>query len=440
LAKINTMKKTKILLATSIIVLTFFLLLPKAQPSSVESHFGIQLGSLNYASSVNHIEELGTQNFVRNTIYGDIFGWKIVKSNSESIATCNSCCDLTKSSCNCITGDKYYCTPNSRNSLLNYPIVIDFYNNNFNQLINFEASRYDDTPPTELIPNYPLNNENTYREYVSFLSQNFSNKVKYWVVGNEVEAMIFWAGTPEEYADMVAIASEEIRENCSDCKVGISFAHPNLSQKDPEQRELWYSAIGRVCSSFDFIDAHFYDSSFIQQGQLDRWKQTCPGKEFISSETGVMDYIVAGGNPQAGGSLEKQAQDLAKYNTLLFTEGYNKIYMYLMDTEYGMGEIFLHNGLIDDIGNLRKPSFYSYKTMIKKVDYFTSVSKIADGQYKYTFSNKNPVYVLWCDLESCSVPGEIVGSVKVTNYLGDEQIKNSEQIVLSESPIFVEEI
>jgi len=57
-----------------------------------------------------------------------------------------------------------------------------------------------------------------------------------------------------------------------------------------------------------------------------------------------------------------------------------------------------------------------------------------------SFSNKNPVYVLWCDLESCSVPGEIVGSVKVTNYLGDEQIKNSEQIVLSESPIFVEEI
>jgi hypothetical protein len=404
--------------------------------TTTESHFGVHLGSLNYNSAVSHIRELGEHIYARNVVYGDAFGWKAVKGSKESIAQCGICCDSTKSACGCSVGDKYYCTPSSRDSLLNYPILIDFYNNNLNQLVNFEAGRYDDTPPKELTADYPHGHEDIYRDYVSFLVQNFGNKVKYWVVGNEVEALIFWVGTPEEYADMLVIASEEIRKNCADCKVGISFAHPNLSPKRPEQRELWYSAIGLVCSSFDFIDAHFYDARFIEEGQLDKWKQTCPGKEFISTETGVMDYIVTGGKPQAGGSLEKQAQDLAKYNTLLFAEGYNKIYMYLMDTDYGMGGIFLHNGLIDEITNTRKPAFYSYKTMIEKVDYFTSITKITEGQYKYAFSNKGPVYVLWCDSGSCTLDSSIpTTNIRITDYQGNQLT----QITLTESPIFVEE-
>ena len=63
-----------------------------------------------------------------------------------------------------------------------------------------------------------------------------------------------------------------------------------------------------------------------------------------------------------------------------------------------------------------------YKTMIDKVDYFSSITKLAEGQYKYTFSDKGPVYILWCDSGSCSINSEISGQVKATDYLGSEQI------------------
>ncbi len=404
---------------------------------SSESRFGVHLGSLTYDSAAGYIRELGEQIYVRNEFFRDAFGWRQVK-NEGTVSACRSCCDPTRSSCDCAVKDFYYCRADSREGLLSTPIVTDFYRNGFNQLVDFYADRYDDTAPKRIVAAYPTGHEDTYRGYVSFLVEHFGDKVKYWEVGNENEAAAFWGGTPQEYADLVGLASREIKQNCADCQVGISFANPGLSPKSSELNDEWFSAIGGICSAFDFIDAHFLSVDFITPGQLDKWRQTCPGKEFLSTETGVPDIIMSAGKPQnAGGSLEKQAQDLLKYNTLLFAEGYGKIYWYLIDTNYGSGEIFLHNALIDE-DTTKKPAFTSYKTMIGKVDYFTAISKLADGQYKYTFANKNPVYVLWCDSGMCPLPSETSGTVTVTDYLGAAETKNANQIRLTESPVFVE--
>jgi hypothetical protein len=62
------------------------------------------------------------------------------------------------------------------------------------------------------------------------------------------------------------------------------------------------------------------------------------------------------------------------------------------------------------------------------------------GQYIYTFFDKNPAYVLWSDSGTSALPSNLKGTVKVTDYLGNEQIKSASEILLTESPIFVEEI
>lgn len=410
------------------------------EPTSLvtaESHFGVHLGSFNYNESADYIRELGDQIYVRNEFH-DTLGWRQVKDNNNSILLCEGCCDPSISpSCECQIDDFYYCN-RSREGLLSTPILIDFYNNSFNQFVNFYTSRYDDTPPTTLVAAYPYGHEDIYQEYVSFIVQNFGDQVKYWEVGNENDISSFWNGTPEEYANMTTIASAEIRENCADCNVGISFSIPNITGKYPEQSEQWFNAIGNICNSFDFIDAHWITAVFIEQGVLDEWKQTCPGKEFFSTETGIPDNE---GYPlqTAGGSMERQAQDLIKLNTLMFAEGYDKIFWYLVDTDYGGGGIFLYNALIEE-NNTVKPAFYAYKTMISKVDYFINVSKLADGQYKYNFTDRDPVYILWCGSGNCSLPLEISGQVNVTDYIGNETTTDASQINLTESPIFVQPI
>jgi hypothetical protein len=86
----------------------------------------------------------------------------------------------------------------------------------------------------------------------------------------------------------------------------------------------------------------------------------------------------------------------------------------------------------------RRPAYNAYKIMTSKLAGFTSVEKMTDTQYKFIVNEKS-VYVLWCDSESCSLPSEIIGTVKLTDYLGNEEIKNANQITLGESPVFVEE-
>lgn len=399
--------------------------------------FGVHLGSSTYASAAGPIAELGRHIFVRNEVYGDVFGWKVVKATEASTAICKGCCDVSRSPCGCAAGDAYYCTPGSRAGLLETPILVDFRRNDFTQLVTLGTSRYDDTKPKDLRPAYPRGKEDIYRAYVSFLVQGFGAAVKYWEVGNENDGPAFWAGTPAEYAGLVVIASEEVRKNCGDCKVGISFAHPDVGAKSMD-KELWFAEIGAICSSFDFVDAHYYAPSFIEQGQLDRWKRTCPGKEFVSTETGVPDADVGtAGKPQnAGGTRESQAQDLIKYNTRLFAEGYGRLYWYLLDTDYGSGALFLTNGLINEDW-ARKPAFAAYKTMIGKVDNFSSLTALGDGQYRYVV-NGAPVYVLWCETGGCRIPAEIAGSVRVTDHVGNQQVIEARDVVLGESPVFVE--
>ena len=84
-----------------------------------------------------------------------------------------------------------------------------------------------------------------------------------------------------------------------------------------------------------------------------------------------------------------------------------------------------------------RPAFDTYKLMTSKLSGFSSVEKIADTQYKFIVHGKN-VYVLWSETGSSSLPAEISGLVKVTDYLGNDEVKQVSEIVLSGSPIFVE--
>ncbi len=427
-----------------------------------ESHFGIHLGDLldDYDRLHSYIRELGNI-YVRNEIWGDLYGWKRVKKSSSHILAskelCEEYCDPKRSSsdpnnpipksCNCDNGQFYFCRPDSREGLIEIiPSVADFYENPANLpfmwFVSVLTSRYDKRPPKNFPAGaYPYGNEDTYREYVEYLVKRLSDKVKYWQIGNENDYPKFWAGSPKEYAKMLAIASGVIRDNCKECKVGISFASPGL--KGAQERQMWFEAMGYARDAFDFIDAHYYIPRLIEPDALDEWRKACPEKEFISTETGILDIDLAWKEvvPVVGGTREKQAQDLIKYITTLFDAGYSKIFWYFIDHDFvpRVDDPWEHIGLLTRDFE-KKPSFDSYKTMIEKVDYFTGIKKLGDGQYLYTFSDKNPVYVLWINSGISSLPSGLNGEVKVTDYLGNEQIKLASKIVLTESPIFVEKI
>lgn len=449
------------ILLTGIIVLLAVLSVGAQSNSrgSKESHFGVHLGNLidGYHKLCPYIRELGNI-YVRNEIWGDLYGWKRVKEGSSHILAskelCEKYCDPRRSARNpndprpksyyCENGRFYFCRPESREGLIErIPLVADFYKNPQNLPFGWFAtvltSRYDKRPPKNFPAGaYPYGNEDTYREYVEYLVKRLSDKVKYWQIGNENGFSKFWAGTPKEYAKMLEIASGVIRDNCKDCKVGISFASPDF--KGDKKGRMWFKAMEHVRDAFDFIDAHYYTPRLIEPDALDEWRKACPGKEFISTETGIPDVSLVWKEviPELGGTREKQAQDLIKYITALFNAGYNKIYWYFIDHDFvpGADDPWEHIGLLTKDFE-KKPSFDSYKTIIEKVDHFTGIKKLGDGQYVYTFSDKGPVYILWCDSGGCALSSGLKGRVKVTDYLGNEKVKQASEIVLTNSPIFV---
>jgi len=427
-----------------------------------ESHFGIHLGDLidGYHRLPPYIRELGNI-YVRNEIWGDLYGWKKIKKGSNHILAskelCEKYCDPKRSSSDpknprpksyyCENGRFYFCRPDSREGLIEWiPLVADFYENRqnvpFQWFLSVLTSRYDKKPPKNFPAGaYPYGNEDTYRGYIEYLVKRLGDKVKYWQIGNENDFSIFWAGTPKEYSKMLEIASKVIRGSHKDCKVGISFTSPDF--KGSKKGQLWFKAMERVRDAFDFIDAHYYTPRLIKPDALDKWKKACPGKEFISTETGIPDTRIIWKDviPELGGTRKKQAQDLIKYNTAMFYAGYNKIFWYFIDFDWvpGVEDPCEHIGLVTKDFK-KKPSFDSYKTMIEKVDYFTGIKKLGEGQYVYTFSDKDPVYVLWSDSGTSALPSGLKGTIKITDYLGNEQIKPASKIVLTESPIFVEGI
>lgn len=427
-----------------------------------ESHFGIHLGNLidDYHRLHPYIRELGNI-YVRNEVWGDLYGWKKVKKGSNHILAskelCEKYCDAKRSSSDpnnphpksyyCENGRFYFCRPDSRKGLIKaIPLIADFCENPqdlpFEWFVSVATSRYDKKPPKNFPAGaYPYGNEDTYRGYIEYLVKRLGDKSKYWQIGNENDYSKFWAGTPKEYAKILEVASKVIRDNCKDCKVGISFASPDL--KRVKQGKVWFKAMEHVRDAFDFIDAHYYTPRLIEPDALDEWKKACPGKEFISTETGIPDRHLVWKEviPEVGGTRKKQAQDLIKYNTTLFNAGYNKIFWYFIDHDFvpGAEDPWEHMGLLTE-DYKKKPSFDSYKTMIEKVDYFTGIKKLNDGQYVYTFSDKSPVYVLWSDSGIYALPSGLKGTVKITNCLGNKQIKPASKIVLTESPIFVEEV
>jgi len=405
--------------------------------NSEESHFGTHVGRLNLK---DEISELGNI-YSRINLGPDAYGWKIAKSNS--IASCRACCIEPGCASECVAGYIYYCEPANREGLPGKDMADEFYADDYEILFSVSPGSYGTEPKSIqdfLSLDYPAD-ASAYKEYIKYLLQQYPN-VEYWEVGNEANNPQFWGDTAANYVRLVTLTSNEIKNRCLECRVGISLVGPN----PPDE---WFNAITGICDTIDFLDLHQYHSETMDElkefedNDLTKWKNSCPGVEIISTETGIpSEHITFKDSAwELGTSETKQAQDLIKYLTMMFNAGYSKIYYYLFDSDFvpGMEDIFEHTGLLNE-DNSRKEAFKTYQLMIQKVDYFTSINKLAEGQYKYSFENKDPVYVLWCNSGSCSISSEISGTVRVTNYQGNTETINASEIRLDYSPIFVEKI
>lgn len=138
---------------------------------------------------------------------------------------------------------------------------------------------------------------------------------------------------------------------------------------------------------------------------------------------------------------EEQAKLLVKKAVIAFASGVDKVFISGdIDWFNYYLPIWRYMGLLDVDGN-PKPAYYSFKTMVTKIDGFTKVERVAlpTDVFAYCFTKPSGiVYVLWSERE------KIIGlpvqskNITVTDISGNQFQASPLKLRVNASPIFVE--
>lgn len=199
--------------------------------------------------------------------------------------------------------------------------------------------------------------------------------------------------------------------------------------------------------SFDYMSYHFYEPWDVQE-ELINWikaKMKANGYErpILNTEGGYIDKIRTS-YEQYPELKTDVGNDIPKIHVVAFANGVQS-YLYLPLIEITTNTADLSVRGLETNDHKKLPAYNSYKTMISELDGFKTAEKIeglsTKYAYKFTFKDKNPVYVLW-DTKNSSIDFSSIldSEVKVTKVDSSTQNISSANITLSESPIYIEQI
>lgn len=245
--------------------------------------------------------------------------------------------------------------------------------------------------------------------------------VKYWEAANEPSHDAYFVGSVGDYLDVLQVTYEAVKSADPDAEVLVGAPAP------VQQSEFW-SELLRLGGG------EYFDIANIHQSPAALESSTVFINEILENYGFKKPIWVTESGDPVTEDEGIQAVNLVKGYVAAFANGVERVFYNLYET-FPMiegREDLANMALIED--GRRKPSYYAMWTMVGKLDPFTSVEKLVDGQYKFIIENK-PVYVLW---GTGSVPSEIIGTITVTDISGATQLKQASEITLNDSPIFVE--
>lgn len=249
--------------------------------------------------------------------------------------------------------------------------------------------------------------------------------------------MVFFQGSERDYLKILKTSYGVIKRANPEAKVlpggmaGIGGFMTKFWKKVFKMGGGKYFDIGNI----HFINAQARDFNASEyKNLLRRYKIKKP---FWVTEVQVQ----SGGAPMTQGeeprTEEEQAAMIVRGYVQAFAAGVKKAFYTIYKAQAGASES-LNNGALIDTDSRKKPAYYAMVTMVSKIDYFSSVEKIAEGQYKFS-KGEGRVYVLWQEDGVSGIPLELQNRiVNVTDMAGNVSTKYGYEINLTSNPVFVE--
>jgi hypothetical protein len=291
-----------------------------------------------------------------------------------------------------------------------------------------------------------------YKRFVSALVERYDGDgkedmpglkypIKYWEASNEPSMQTFFDGSPEDYLELLKATYEAVKE----ADPGAKVLHAGLAGTEPAMVSFWEPIFKKGGGQyFDIAAIHCFPYSDIAANA-----QVCvPEFKKLLSKYGIdkpiwvtdMQYKMGETPGKIFGiilgtqyiSPEEHARIFVKSYVTSFAWGAKKIFYTCLRAQSHHPPAFKQAALIDENGEIR-PAYHALKTLIWKLDKFTSVEKLAEGQYKFIVEER-AIYVLW---DSGEIPEEIAGGVLVTDIYGNETKMPASTLKVTESPVFV---
>jgi hypothetical protein len=250
--------------------------------------------------------------------------------------------------------------------------------------------------------------------------------IKYWEAGNEPSLQkgfdTFFVGSSDDYLEVLKTTYQAVKGADPDAKV----LHAGLAGPCDDKVSFWEPVFKNGSDYFDIANIHSVEVTHA----LD----VVPDFGILLSEYGINKPIwltEVQHNSRIG--LEEHACSITKSYIIAFANNAERVFYTMFDIPLFAPAQHIEAALI--VGGVEKrPGYYALKTMVSKLDTFTSVEKLDEGQYRFMVNGKS-VYVLW---GSGKIPEEITGEVLITDIYGEASRVDSATINLSDSPIFLE--
>jgi len=294
-----------------------------------------------------------------------------------------------------------------------------------------------------------------YRRFVSALVERYDGDgiddmpglrypIKYWQAHCSPSVkegfFTYFDGSPEDYLEILAATYQAVKEADPEAKV----LHATMGFMFPPQVSFWEPIFEKGSQYFDIANiqivwplAEFIHTEHAKAELIAIAELTVPEFKELLSKYGIDKPIWVTNAfyyPRADVSPEELGQIFVKSYVISFACGVDKIF-YEFFKAFPSDPPFLKRCALVDENGERRPAYYGLKTLIEKLDKFTSAEKLAEGRYRFTVEGK-AIYVLW---GSGRIPEEITGEVLITDIYGKETRTDSSAISLTESPIFVEQ-
>ncbi len=276
-----------------------------------------------------------------------------------------------------------------------------------------------------------------YRRFVSALVERYDGDgkddmpalrypIKYWEASNEPSMRsgfhTFFNGSSEDYLEILKATYQAVEEADPEAKV----LHAGMAGMDPSMVSFWEPIFEKGSQYFDIANIHSIEASD---------ELNVPGFKKLLSKYGIDKPIwVTEAQHSVRIGLEEHGRIFARSYVIAFACGADRVFYTMFRVPPFVPAQHRQAALFDE-GGERRPAYYALKTLISKLEAFTSAEKLAEGRYKFMVEGK-AIYVLW---GSGKIPEEITGEVLVTDIYGKELSTNISAINLTESPIFIEE-